>query len=34
MLSWLTRERAGPAGESGGLSVGKVGECDVKSRYL
>jgi hypothetical protein len=32
MVNW--RPRAGPVGESGEPSVGKVGECDVESRHL
>jgi hypothetical protein len=34
MLAWLMGDQAGPVGESGGPSVGKVGECDVESRHL
>jgi hypothetical protein len=34
MLAWLTRDRARPVGESGGLSVGKGGQSDVESRHL
>jgi hypothetical protein len=34
MLAWLTRDRAGPVGESRGPSVGKGRESDVESRHL
>jgi hypothetical protein len=34
MLAWLTRDRAGPVGESGGLRIGKGGQGDVENRHL
>jgi hypothetical protein len=34
MLAWLTWDRAGPVGESGGLSIGKDRESDMESRHL
>jgi hypothetical protein len=34
MVGWLTWDRASPLGESGGLTVVKSTESDVKSRHL
>jgi hypothetical protein len=34
MLRLITRDRTGSLEESGGQSVGKGGESDVKSRHL
>jgi hypothetical protein len=31
MLAWLTENRAGPLGESGGSSIGNGEESDVES---
>jgi hypothetical protein len=34
MVGWLTWDRAGSFGESGGPSVGMGAECDVESQHL